>query len=202
MSETEHEPGELDEAATPDEEPAGDELDDETQAELDEGAEPEAEPAEPEEQSSLALVQALDREATRHEKALAKALGVPIEALHSCPTCEGVGYTPEPIEAQGDPPQDRYLERCERCDGHGTVRTGARPTALFEVPCPGCTGQGYVQLPEQPEAHAELGNGAPAYAPPAPAPQVAPGDRDAVADLRARGYTVLDPIVVPAESAT
>lgn len=201
MSETEHAQDELDEAALPEEEPAGDELADDELAEIAEQGEPEPEPEPAEEPSSLALVQALDREATRHEKALAKALGVPIEALHPCPTCEGVGYTPEPIEAQGDPPQDRYLERCERCDGHGTVRTGARPTALFEVPCPGCTGQGYVQLPEQPEAGAELGNGAPAYAPPAAPVAVAPGDRDAIADLRARGYTIVEPIVVPAESA-
>lgn len=199
MSETEHESGELDEAAAPDEEHAGDELADDELAELAEQGEAEVEPDAPEEQSSLALVQALDREATRHEKALAKALGVPIEALHSCPTCEGVGYTPEPIEAEADPPQDPYLTRCERCAGTGSVRTGATRRALFEIPCPGCTGQGYVQLPEQPDAQPELGNGAPAYAPPMPAPSPLPGDSLTVAEARARGYTVLDPIVVPAE---
>jgi hypothetical protein len=200
MSETEHESGELDEAALPEEELAGDELADDEQAEQAEAEEPaEAEP-EAEEQSSFALVQALDKEATRHEKALAKVLGVSVDELHSCPTCEGVGYTPEPIEGEADLEQDPYLTRCERCAGYGEVRTGARAPGLVTVPCPGCTGQGYVQLPEQPEAQPELGNGAPAYAPPAPSAQVAPGDRDAVADLRARGYTIVEPIVVPAES--
>lgn len=199
MSETEQEQGALDEAAAPDEEladaePAGDELDEPAEPE-----EPADEPAEAEEQSSLALVQALDREATRHEKALAKVLRVTVDALHSCPTCEGVGYTPEPIEAEADPPQDPYLIRCERCAGTGSVRTGATRRALYEIPCPGCTGQGYVQQPEQPAAGTELGNGVAAYAPPAPPAQVAPGDRDALADLRARGYTIVEPIVVPAE---
>lgn len=202
MTEHEHESGERDETQAPAEKPAGDELTDEELAELDEQGERVVEPEEPDEQSSLALVQALDREATRHEKALAKALGVPLDALHSCPTCQGVGYTPEPIEAEADPPQDPYLERCERCAGTGSVRTGATRRALFEIPCPGCTGQGYVQLPEQPTAQGELGNGTPTYPPPAPSPHVAPGDADAVADLRARGYTVVDPIVVPEPVST
>lgn len=202
MAEPEQEPQAEPETETPEGEPSPfvpPELDEVDEAELEEAAESE----EPEERPSTnAVVKALEREETRHRNALAKALDVPVEELHPCPTCSATGFTPEPIAPEPELEQDPYLERCARCAGYGEVRTGARPPALVTVPCPGCTGQGYVQKAEHPTAVPELGNGPPTYAPPTPSPQIAQGDADAVADLRARGYMVVEPIVVPESAST
>ena len=165
--------------------------------------EPEPEPDDVDDGRSIeAVKRELDREATRHEKALAKALGLPVEALHSCPTCEGTGYTPEPIEAEPELVQDPFTQTCERCKGNGRTLSGATSLALREIPCNGCGGSGYVQLPEQPAAGAPAGNGpaaqAPTYAPPLPAADVPPE----VLALRQQGYTVVEPIVVPEAAQT
>lgn len=158
--------------------------------------EPELEPAD-EQQSTQALLQSLEKEAGRHAKAIAKALGVELEDLHDCPTCDGIGFTPEPIDAPPPLVQDPYTETCSRCRGNGKTLSGASPLALYEIPCNDCSGSGYRTKPEQPDAGATLSNGAPpppAYAPPAIA---SPQDQSAVAALRAQGYTILEPITVP-----
>jgi len=159
-------------------------------------AEPELEPdaAEP---STQALLQSLEREAARHSKAIAKALGVELEELHDCPTCDGIGYTPEAIDAPPPLVQDPYTETCPRCQGNGETLSGATSRALYSIPCNGCGGSGYVTKQEQPTAGADFGAGAPpppSYVPPAIASQE---DAAEVASLRARGYTILEPIVVP-----
>jgi hypothetical protein len=202
MAETEHEPEpelEPDETfVAPIDEPDEEELEAEHEAEEEHDREHEAE----QEASSTAIVRALEREHTRHANAVAKALGVERTELYDCPTCEGVGFTPEPLEPEPELVQDPYLERCERCGGTGEVKTGAARVALWKVPCMGCAGSGYVTKPEQPTAGADYGNGAPGYAPPTPAPVFSPADAAEVADLRAKGYTVLEPISVPPPALT
>lgn len=160
--------------------------------------EPELEPDEPDEaQSTQALLQSLEREETRHSKAIAKALGVELEALHECPTCDGIGYTPEAIDKPAPLVQDPYTETCSRCAGNGEVLSGATARGLYTIPCNGCGGSGYVTKQEQPDVGTDFGAGAPpiaAYMPPAIA---SPQDAATVALLRSQGYTILEPIEVP-----
>lgn len=179
---------ELDE---PDDEALDDEEADDDEPELDE---PEA----ADQASSYALLKALEREEGRHRRALAKALDVPEDELHECPTCQAMGYTPDAIAPEPELVQDPYLQTCERCRGNGEVKTGAAASALWKVPCSGCGGSGYVTKAEQPGVGAQPPNGEPAYVAPAPAPAVSPADAAAAAELRAKGYMVVDPIVVSA----
>jgi hypothetical protein len=164
--------------------------------------EPGEAPPPPDEPSSNAILADLERENTRHRKAFAKALGVEVEELHDCPTCEGVGFTPEPVEPEPGLQRDPFTETCERCAGYGSVKTGARPPGLTEIPCPGCGGQGYVQKVEQPDAGQFRPNGQTSTFESVPLTAPAPGDTLTIAEARARGYTILDPIEVPAPSPT
>lgn len=197
MTETTAEPTADTEAELePDEalEPSDIDLEHEPDAELEE-LEP---PAEPDaEQSSHAMLAALEKEERRHRKAIAAALGVEPDAMHECPTCQAVGYTPEAIDAPPPLVQDPYTETCSRCAGNGEVLSGATLRGLYAIPCNGCGGSGYVTKQEQPDAGAAFGNGAPPapqYVPPAtPSPAVSAE----VAALRAQGYTILEPITVP-----
>lgn len=163
-----------------------------------EPAEPETKPAEPDnEPSAQALMEALEKEHRRHQNAVAKALGIDPAEMHECPTCEGVGFTPEPVGQEVSLVRDPFTETCDRCKGNGEVLTGATHRGLYSIPCNGCSGSGYVTKPEQPDAGAHLSNGAPpppAYAPPAIASTEEAAE---VAALRARGYTILEPITVP-----
>lgn len=158
----------------------------------------EADPVEPDNApSAQALMEALEKEHRRHQNAVAKALGIDPADMHECPTCEGVGFTPEPIGQEVELVRDPFTETCERCKGNGEVLTGATHRGLYSIPCNGCSGSGYVTKPEQPDAGANLGNegnGSAVYAPPAIA---STQDAAMVAALRAQGYTILEPITVP-----
>lgn len=193
-------------------------VDTETELEPDEELEPsvideehepdeelELEPVEPEADegpSTQALLQSLEREAARHGKAIAKALGVELEELHDCPTCDGIGYTPEPIDAPPPLVQDPYTEKCPRCQGNGETLSGATSRGLYAIPCNGCGGSGYVTKQEQPDAGANIGNGPPppSYAPAAPA--FSPEIQTALQLLGGQGYTVIEPITVPPASSS
>lgn len=191
---------------------AADEAELETDEELEPFAideEPELEPElalelEPEETddgpSSQAILRALEKEERRHKKAVASALGVELEALHDCPTCQAVGYTPEPVEAPPALVRDPFTETCPRCAGNGATLSGATARALEVIPCLGCGGSGYVTMPEQPTVGAAPPPSS--YSPPPPpvTPTPTPADVAAVAELRARGYTILEPIVVSSPS--
>jgi hypothetical protein len=153
--------------------------------------------AEPQSPSSQAIVRALEKEEQRHAKALAKALGVDVSELHECPTCQAMGYTPEPIAGEEELRLDPFTSTCERCNGYGEVRTGAKPPGLVTIPCAGCAGSGYVQRPENPATDAVPANGdTPEYAAPSPLPSAEP-ELDEVALLRARGYVVVEPPASP-----
>lgn len=168
---------------------------------LEPGPEPEPEPAEPDDApSSQALLAALEKEERRHKKAIAGALGVELEALHDCPTCQAVGYTPEPIDSPPALVQDPYTEACSRCAGNGEVLSGATARALYTIPCNGCGGSGYVTKPEQPDAGATFGSSSGGSGTVQWLPPASPADQAELAALRAKGYTILDPITVPPPS--
>lgn len=148
--------------------------------------------------SSTAIVAALERENTRHGRAIAKALGLAPDELHACPTCEGVGYTPELQEAEPELVQDPFTETCERCRGNGQTKSGATALGLAVIPCNGCGGSGYVTKPEQPTIGSVPPNGAPTVIAGGPPVVTSPADAALAAELRSKGYTIVEPIDVPA----
>lgn len=79
-------------------------------------------------------------------------------ALGVCPFCDGYGACdadailralPSIIEKVAPFPQSSVFERCEECDGWGSVLTGARRGEPGIQPCPKCDGNGYVDVREQ-----------------------------------------------------
>lgn len=187
---------ETDPDADPDSEP-----DDEGGEETDNEAAEEAEQAE-QEASTQATLKALEKENARHAAAFAKALGLTADDLHDCPTCGATGFTPEPMEAAPQLERDPNTDTCPVCQGYGDVLTGAKPPRERTRACTQCGGSGYVTRTVEP--------GTPVVAPPMPptptVPQptgyTAPGDAASVADLRARGYVIVEPVPPPAPSAT
>lgn len=149
------------EAENPDAEPVDPIEPDESEQEAE--ADAEEAPAEP---SSLAVIQgmekALEAEAKRHEKAVAKALGEHFGDFVECPLCQVAGYAmmyqpgeigpdqrDEILTVMGETSGRRLkkhpdLETCDFCDGEGELETGSkRPDNLTEV-CPKCAASGYV----------------------------------------------------------
>jgi hypothetical protein len=130
-----------------------------------EAAEEEAKPDEP---SSLATVQAIDKaleaEQKRHRNALAKALGEQFEDFDQCPLCQVDGYamqyqpgevSPEQREAiltvMGDAVvlpilHDPNFKRCDACNGHGKRETGSLMEAYFYETCSTCQTTGRVAV--------------------------------------------------------
>jgi hypothetical protein len=156
--------------------------------------EPEPEPDEPDEPEALAGVdeKALERALKRHETAIRKVLGEAFPDLAPCPTCEGMGYTPEAIAKPPEMASHPDLHACDLCLGLGLVKTGSLRDPNTTISCPRCNGQGYVG--SAPSVQPAPANGqAPYQAPPAPVLTPAPSvDPAAIAQLRAAGYVVSD----------
>jgi hypothetical protein len=136
--------------------------------EPDESEEAEAEETEetPAEPSSLAVIQsmekALDAEAKRHEKAVAKALGEHWTDFAECPLCQVAGYampyqpgeiTPEQRDSilamMGESGNQALAEhptevRCPTCDGWGEMRNGSRRAEQATSACQSCMGTGHL----------------------------------------------------------
>jgi Zn ribbon nucleic-acid-binding protein len=129
-------------------------------------AEPEPEPdPEPEPPSSVTTDSDLDKrltsEASRHEKALAKAYGDQWDARIMCPLCEAEGFLlpwqentmpPEQYEAvkilAGDTGTPDYVPNpnwyaCPTCNGYGDILTGSKRQGAELDQCPDCGGKGY-----------------------------------------------------------
>jgi hypothetical protein len=110
----------------------------------------------------------LGKENDRHAAAVAKIMGEDFTIVSDCPLCEGLGFVfpPEtmpddPLRRQavyialGDPPVPDYrshdaFRACEKCDGYGQVKTGAKAPGIEHLPCPTCQGTGYVGNVESP----------------------------------------------------
>lgn len=165
----------------------GDAAEDESpDAEPDEGDEPdedpEPEPTKPGEPPSdvsmETALKAMESEAKRHERAVAKIMGDGWEDVYPCPCCQlGPGFvfpyvttsiddqerkaTVERYFGADDPPlrDAPFAETCDVCDGYGQLKMGAKNAHNAILPCRACEGKGWRE--KQP----------PPYVPPAP-----PGD--------------------------
>lgn len=132
-------------------------------------AEQEAEAVEeeaPPEPSSLAQIQgmekALEAEAKRHEKAVAKALGEHFGDFRECPLCQVAGYAMQYQPGEIDPAQRDEIAtvmgeasgpdyakhpsevRCPTCDGWGEMLNGSRRGEQMTSACQTCMGSGHV----------------------------------------------------------
>ena len=172
------------------EEPA--ETDDELEAQEEE---------EPVEEEEVALegvdTKALEREMARHEKQMVKVLGPSFPDMAPCPTCEGMGFTPEALTAPPDFPQDPSRETCPVCQGYGTTKTGAREPGQTTLACSQCQGIGWRSLAQEAPAIPAPGNGP--YTPPAAPSSSTPSAEDLalIETLRNKGYVVGDAPLVP-----
>src|SRR5947207_6245423 len=138
------------EAENPDEEAPAEPTPDE-QGEEEEQSETEATPVEPPAQPNTeAQAKAIESELKRHEKAWAKIIGLPLEALHVCSMCGGVGFTQE-----DEPPikEATFAKACPDCNGYGKVISGSFNDATRLIDCRTCVGYGYITAESDTTAH-------------------------------------------------
>lgn len=160
------------EAADPDTEPEP-----EPDAEPEPEPEPVAKGVDPEKAFTL-----LAKEDDKHAKAVARIMGDDFALVYRCQHCvdlaAGFTFTP-PDEVPPMLQPDEY-ERCDRCNGHGAVLTGAVSAIGHTQTCTRCSGQGFTQKPVE--------------VPVQPTPAQLANPNHSLADqLRAQGFTVLEP---------
>lgn len=145
----------------------GDGADDETQPEDDE-QEATQEPQEPPSDVQMEQIgKSLDQEAARHTKAVAKIMGDGMGDLVTCPLCITPGFVTVQPPVDFDPAQrdavmaamgegsdggmKQYPDfvRCETCNGHGHVLSGALNEANYAPSCPDCLTKGYYSVKER-----------------------------------------------------
>jgi hypothetical protein len=158
---------------------------------------PPAPPAEPTE----AMWTKARKENERHHERLRAIMGDFIAGFVECEACAGSGLTiPEPPAPKL--PKAPQTQRCPVCDGFGDLDTDSRKSGFDVIACRNCNGKGWVgpdNLPPEEAARlavASIGANGEQAASTAPAPyQPQPAPTDPRADeLRALGYTVVDPI--------
>lgn len=167
---------------------------DRVEAEAPDDNEPDDSTAEPEsehepEQEAFDMekgVKQLEAENTRHAKRVAEIMGTDAADLIPCPTCvvgpTGFVFQLPPAEPEYKDAAD--TQTCEACGGMGDVLSGSHNDRSKLKQCASCSGQGYVFKTNTPTA-------------PAGQPPAVPIDPEAVAALRAAGYTVVEPYVAP-----
>lgn len=143
------------------------------------------------EQSIEAQRQGLEREATRHHKALAKLMPGFEDSFSECPACMTFGYVPNPPLLV-----DETREACPACNGHGGVISGSRVEGHEVEQCSACMGNGWRTKAAPPLTPVAP----PSYGPPMPG-NGAPADDPRVAALRAEGYIVTPTAPPPAPVA-
>lgn len=153
--------------------------------------EPEPEPApEPKGVDPEKAFTLLAKEDDKHAKAVARIMGDDFALVYRCQHCvdlaAGFTFTP-PDEMPPLAHPDEY-ERCDRCNGHGAVLTGAVNDIGRLQTCTRCSGQGFTQKPVEVAVQ------------PTPA-QIQNPNHSQADQLRALGYTVLDPYVPPGPQA-
>jgi hypothetical protein len=207
---------------TPDETPEAAPVEptpDEEDGEHEEDGEQAGAPNEPEQEQPQALSEKqLEARLKRLDKASQtwrERVGTIMEAdaamLIPCPLCEQIipGFvmptpaTPDRFPAvrafMGDAEpqewqQDPNTRTCQTCDGMGEVKTGSKVQSQTTLPCTDCGGKGWQG------ARPAVATSGPMAAQPLPdangredrpAPIIDPPD---VAELKRRGYTVIDPV--------
>ena len=137
--------------------------------------------------------EALEREITRHGNAMKKVMGSAFPDMALCPTCEGMGWTPEQVQPPPELADDPLTERCAPCRGLGLVKTGSLREGQDVRSCVNCSGNGYttkaVQLPSPPQPIVTTGGYVQPNGEPLPA-HLPPGTLD---QLRAAGFVVVPP---------
>lgn len=124
-----------------------DEDEEEQAAEEEQAGQPaEPEPAAEPGHDAEALAKQLDREASRHERAVAKIVGAELP-LTPCAMCDSLGYMPPGSEV---PPAADWTRTCPACAGHGVRLTGSRVPASLTVECRACGGRGFQERTETP----------------------------------------------------
>jgi hypothetical protein len=135
MSDTEHEPGELDD------EGADDDGEGDGEPEHIDGEDAAAEPVQlgPSTEETLGK---LSKANVTYLKAVERILG-PDETRHECPTCEGKGIVWGEVEAAIELRTATDSEPCEACAALGVVLTGSRNPEQRTKPCGACGGRGW-----------------------------------------------------------
>ena len=186
------------EAEAPDELEAPDEAEEDPESVPDEPGEPEGPDSGEQPASSDADARAFVSELKRHEKAVAKAMGLEVDQLVVCAVCAGSGFAGGGTEieqkmanewlAANDPAREyatrEDIEPCPDCHALGMMKTGSRVPGQDILPCNRCNGAGYVTkvVPYTP--------------PPNGGQTTTPTVADAEAErLRSLGYTVVPPYV-------
>ena len=145
------------EETEPGTEPAPDQEEEESEEE--QAGEPAEEPG-----SVEAQRRKIDNAQRRYRRDLERIVG-DLGDAHDCPLCQGLGFvdTSEALSVRED------LERCGRCRGLGFMLTGSLVPEHAQLPCPECTGQGYVRIADK---QAPATTAAPVVQLPLPAQQV------------------------------
>lgn len=115
------------------------------------------------EAAQLSIEKALrrfERENERHAHELARIMGPDFEAFAECIGCQGVGFAPV-SGVQFDPD----LEKCERCQGHGQMLTGAVNEMNVVRDCLACGGRGYTEKIVVPVVQAPVAGELPRFDP-------------------------------------
>ena len=185
----------------------GEQPDDDDEAEAAEGEQPTPEPEpEPEPEArgvTAADVDALDRENTRHEKAVARIMGEDFRFVAACPTCQAFGFIwPPPPEERPEYREHSITKRCATCGGLGDVKTGSLRAGNELIRCADCKGYGYQPNPatapatftDAPATPAPSGGAELAPAGASPAPETPVSEDPRVAELRAAGFIVMPPV--------
>lgn len=146
---------------------------------------------EPEPSSNVSVERALkqlEAENERHAKRVAQIMGDDFELVHVCPGCVdfAAGFTLTPPDEAPPLLYGDEFQRCDKCNGYGSVLTHALTEHGSATTCRKCNGQGYIEVP------------LPSAAVPPPAAAMNP-NHPLADQLRAAGYMVIDP---PASAAS
>jgi hypothetical protein len=87
---------------------------------------------------------AIEKEAKRHERAMAKIMGAAWEGAQPCEKCGALGYLPPGFEPEPDLVPNPDLVACRDCAGHGVRKTPALNPQYQVEPCTKCQGKGFV----------------------------------------------------------
>lgn len=87
---------------------------------------------------------AIEKEAKRHERALAKIMGAAWEGAQPCEECGALGFLPPGHEPPPKLSPHPTLVQCRECNGFGYLATPSKHPDHLTEPCTKCNGYGAV----------------------------------------------------------
>jgi hypothetical protein len=87
---------------------------------------------------------AIEKEAARHERALAKIMGAAWEGAQPCEKCGALGYLPPGFEPEPQLTMNPLMVECHDCDGYGFLALPTKNPQYQQEPCVTCSGRGCV----------------------------------------------------------